>query len=274
MRKVVGYIVLFLLLSIIPIFNVSAGRGCCSHHGGQAYCSNGRWICNDGTVSPTCTCSGGSSSSNSSSSSSSSNNSYNNVTTRKTTTTRKITTTTKKQVYGCMDSSAINYNVDATNKDGSCQYEKTKIKTEDINYNTKIKGNLKEGDKTVIEEGQKGQKEVTIKRIVDEDGNEISSEVVSEKIIKDPVDEVVKYEEEMSDGEAFTILIIYVFIIILVMFYSKKNRNSKLIINYVKKIKIRIIRYIIYIIYFVYIIPIFIDAILVIIDFVKRKLKK
>ena len=70
---------------------------------------------------------------------SSSNNSYNNVTTRKTTTTRKITTTTKKQVYGCMDSSAINYNVGATNKDGSCQYEKTKIKTEDINYNTKIK---------------------------------------------------------------------------------------------------------------------------------------
>ena len=151
---------------------------------------------------------------------------------------------------------------------------KDRNKTEDINYDTKIKGDLKEGNKTVIEEGQKGQKEVTIKSVVDEDGNEISSEVVSEKIIKDPVDEVVKYEEEMSASEALTILSIYVLIIILVMFYSKKNKNSKLIINYVKKIKIRIIKYIIYILYFVYAIPVFIDVILVIIDFIKRKLKK
>jgi len=34
-----------------------AGRGCCSWHGGQSYCaSNGRWVCADGTYSPSCTC--------------------------------------------------------------------------------------------------------------------------------------------------------------------------------------------------------------------------
>jgi hypothetical protein len=33
------------------------GRGCCSHHGGQSYCgANGRWICADGTTSPSCRC--------------------------------------------------------------------------------------------------------------------------------------------------------------------------------------------------------------------------
>lgn len=31
--------------------------GCCSHHGGVAYCGkSGYFICNDGTQSPSCTC--------------------------------------------------------------------------------------------------------------------------------------------------------------------------------------------------------------------------
>lgn len=34
-----------------------ARSGCCSHHGGVAYCGkSGYYICNDGTQSPTCTC--------------------------------------------------------------------------------------------------------------------------------------------------------------------------------------------------------------------------
>ena len=33
-------------------------RGCCSHHGGASSCgSNGYYICNDGTQSPSCKCS-------------------------------------------------------------------------------------------------------------------------------------------------------------------------------------------------------------------------
>lgn len=31
--------------------------GCCSHHGGVAYCGkSGYFICNDGTQSPSCKC--------------------------------------------------------------------------------------------------------------------------------------------------------------------------------------------------------------------------
>lgn len=47
-------IVLF-LLSVLPVY---AGRGCCSWHGGQSYCDSntGRWVCADGTYSPSCTC--------------------------------------------------------------------------------------------------------------------------------------------------------------------------------------------------------------------------
>jgi len=32
------------------------GQGCCSWHGGQCGCSNGRVVCCDGVLSPTCTC--------------------------------------------------------------------------------------------------------------------------------------------------------------------------------------------------------------------------
>jgi hypothetical protein len=34
------------------------GRGCCSWHGGECGCSNGREMCCDGSASPTCTCHG------------------------------------------------------------------------------------------------------------------------------------------------------------------------------------------------------------------------
>ena len=31
-------------------------RGCCSYHSGVCGCKNGRTVCCDGTLSPTCTC--------------------------------------------------------------------------------------------------------------------------------------------------------------------------------------------------------------------------
>lgn len=58
---------IYFYLYIFSIDKVLAGKGCCSHHGGQAYCSDGRWVCKDGTYSPTCTCSGGAASGGSSS---------------------------------------------------------------------------------------------------------------------------------------------------------------------------------------------------------------
>lgn len=72
----------------MPI-GVYVQRGCCSHHGGVVGCtSNGRKICADGTISPTYTC-----------------------------------TPEKVDVYGCTDSSASNYNPNATVNNGTCVYD-------------------------------------------------------------------------------------------------------------------------------------------------------
>lgn len=55
MNLLLGFItsVILLFLSVLPI---NAQQGCCSWHGGISHCSNGRYVCNDGTYSPTCTC--------------------------------------------------------------------------------------------------------------------------------------------------------------------------------------------------------------------------
>lgn len=80
-----------ILLIVISMFFpgfIYAQRGCCSHHGGVAGCNSyGRQVCNDGTLSPTCTC--------------------------------EISS-----IYGCTDRTAKNYNSNANKDDGSCVYYK------------------------------------------------------------------------------------------------------------------------------------------------------
>lgn len=64
MKKIlpITFVIIFIIMTFFT-FNTQktyAGRGCCSWHGGQAYCgSNGKWICQDGTESPSCTCTNG-----------------------------------------------------------------------------------------------------------------------------------------------------------------------------------------------------------------------
>ncbi len=57
LKKLLGFLLFFfVILSFVP--HVIASQGCCSYHGGQSYCdsSSGRWVCADGTYSPSCTC--------------------------------------------------------------------------------------------------------------------------------------------------------------------------------------------------------------------------
>ena len=107
-RKIILILIVFFMC--FPIF-VKAQRGCCSHHGGVCGCSNGKNLCCDGTLSPSCTCSVG--------------------------TTNK-STTTKKEVYGCTDKFANNYNSNATKNDGSCKYDVLGcMDSKSLNYNSK-----------------------------------------------------------------------------------------------------------------------------------------
>lgn len=87
-------------LFVVQLEIVNAKRGCCSHHGGVAYCaSNGRYVCNDNSYSPTCTC-------------------------------------TPSYIYGCTDASAKNYNSSANKNDGSCIYYVYGCTNPDsVNYN-------------------------------------------------------------------------------------------------------------------------------------------
>lgn len=84
-----SFLILFLSLLLFPSV-VLATKGCCSSHGGVAGCSSsGKQICNDGSLSPSCTC-----------------------------------TPTVTYVYGCTDKDANNYNSSANKDDGSCTYYK------------------------------------------------------------------------------------------------------------------------------------------------------
>lgn len=80
-------LILLCIIILIPL-KVSATKGCCSHHGGVSGCSSsGRLVCNDGTLSPSCTC-----------------------------------TPTVTYTYGCTDKTAKNYNPSANKDDGTCEY--------------------------------------------------------------------------------------------------------------------------------------------------------
>lgn len=128
MNKKISLIVT-IVISVLIMPTANAQRGCCSHHGGVAGCtSSGRQICKDGTLSPSCTCTPVAKDVYGCMDSKAKN--YNEKAT-------KDDGTCKYYTYGCTDSSAINYNSSATKSDGSCKYENLSMyeetKTEEDN---------------------------------------------------------------------------------------------------------------------------------------------
>lgn len=258
MKKVVECLIALVLLFISPMIVLAhPGRtdsnGC---HTCRTNCENwglsyGQYHCHNGGSS-----SGGS---------------------RRYNTTTRVTTT--KRIYGCIDSNAINYNANANVSDGSCNYEKMETVNENIYYDTETKGTLTSGEKEVIREGKNGKKEVTIKKIVDENGNTISSEKINETVIVEPVSEIIEYhatttkvgtkEKETKKESNNTPLIVTIILLILNVFYGYKNKGADLIINKIKSIN-SWVKYILYFLYFIFVIPVFIDMILVIIDIFKK----
>lgn len=202
-------------------------------------CRNGMIVCNDGTTSPSCSCEGGSSNNSSSNSSSgNSNNYYRSTPTYIYGCTNsnsinynpsankddgscivKVYGCTNSEaknynpsanvddgsciakVFGCTDNKAINYNSDSNEEDGSCQYSKIKIKNKVIKYKTKYKYNSFNREGKVLKTGVNGKEKIEIEEIVDKDGNVISSEVISDKVIKKPTIKIISTKNKQLNGK-------------------------------------------------------------------------
>ena len=252
MKKVV-FLILLGTIFIFPL-GTYAQRGCCSWHGGVAGCdSSGRTICADGSLSPSCTCSGGSSSSSGSSSYGDSSSTY----------------SAPAHVYGCTDSNAINYNANATADDGSCQYQESITEKEQIKYKTEYQKNneLEKGTEKVVQEGKNGEKEVTYLVIKDKDGNIISKEKSSEKTIAKAQKEIIEQGTKEPSG---VIGLLWIIGIIVILICKSKPIANNLLINKIKN-KTTEIKVLLYIGYFIFVIPVFIDVILLIINKTKNK---
>lgn len=243
--------ILIIILILFSIENVDAKRGCCSWHDGVAGCSSsGRVICNDGTYSPSCTC-------------------------------------TPPNIYGCIDSNAINYNSNANRDDGSCKYKHQISETIELDYTVEYQNpkNVQNGKERIIQEGQKGKKVMIYDVITDKNGTEISKEQISENVVIQPINEIILIEEikpvieenqnsqtnekekiednskNISESEEsnsiFPIFILIMFIFNLLK--VKSNPKNFPILYALTTIHNKMIKYISYFFYFMFLFPVIID---------------
>ena len=251
MKKVVLIIIMLLWIYPMPVM---AQRGCCSSHGGVVGCSsNGKQVCADGTLSPSCTCTppivyG--------------------CTDRKAdnynANANKDDGSCIYTVYGCMNAEAINYNAEANTPDGSCIFQRESIESISIPYEIEYTS-----DKNKVREGINGLKEITYQIQYDEQNKEIQKTFVSEQITIEPVSQIIlqdaeeKLIEESEERETTNSLffIFYVGLFACTLFLAKRRQERKCILQ---KVLATPQKYIWLILYFVLIIPAFIDIFLLI----------
>ena len=272
MKKVVGCILL--MIALFPL-NVSAQRGCCSWHGGvSGTCRNGYQVCNDGTTSPSCTCSGSTGDSSSSS-------------TKKVYITSYIYGCTDRnalnynpkanrddgsciaKILGCMDKNAKNYNQNANTSDNSCQYEKEITETKTIKYSTKYIDNdeMINGEEKIKTPGSNGEKEVVYTILVDANGKELSREKQSETVTKEATNQIVEKGTKENSSAGFAIL--WIICIITVFYQAFKYKEGNLLLNKIQK-QNKVLALFLYIIYISFVLPVFIDIIIIIINKIKH----
>ena len=250
--------------------NIFAQRGCCSSHGGvSGACRNGYQVCNDGTTSPSCTCS----------SSSYSNQTYApsyiyGCTDRNAinynASANKDDGSCIAKISGCTNKDAINYNASANTDDNSCQFAKEITETEIIKYKTKYVENneMVIGEEKTKTTGQNGEKQITYTVILDSSGKEISREKKSEVITKKAKDEII--EQGTNNGGIIIISILWIVCLIISFYYASKNKNGNLLLNKIQKQR-KEESILLYILYVMMVIPAYIDVTIIIINKIKHK---
>lgn len=94
------------------------------------------------------------------------------------------------KVLGCMDKKADNYSKKANISDGTCLYSSKKTVTKKIKYKTKYKFSLFKNGK-VCRKGKNGKKKVTYKITKNENNEIVSKEKIREKVITKKVDKII-----------------------------------------------------------------------------------
>lgn len=162
-----------------------------------------------------------------------------------------------------------NTNFDNFFSANSCQYQKTITEEESIKYKTTYKDNselTKDRTKTI----QNGKKEVIYNTIIDSEGNVISKEKVEEKVITEPVNEIIERGTNETENSYLGFLC-FIIALITLIWYTSKHKNNNLLWNKIKKYN-KTKRIALYIIYFITVIPLFIDFVHIIINIIKSKI--
>lgn len=214
MKKLIIVVILF----FTAITNIEAQRGCCSHHGGVAGCSSsGRQVCNDGTLSPSCTCTPSYT--------------YGCTDPKASNYNSKANKDNGSCKYnGCRDSKAINYDSKANTSDGSCLYGKEQLESQTIPFTIqeqKVGNSLDEG--SIIQPGKDGEKTVTYRIVYDESGAQVSKTIIKETITQNPTPQIVGVLKKSSQSNdidsSISILIIILFVVGIFCFKRGKKNN-------------------------------------------------